>query len=119
MNTPRRCTRPKDYCGRCEGKHSPGQRPWLVPSNEELMTPSSHSRLSGAALLGLLFGLAAPFTLVTGPLALYFGYRGLYAVNTSGGRLRGRSSAIIGLILGGLASIAGLIGILALIIAKM
>jgi prepilin-type processing-associated H-X9-DG protein len=82
-------------------------------------TTSPKVRLSGLALTGLLLGLAAPFTLVTGPLALYFGYRGLYAVNTSDGRLLGRGPAIAGMVLGGVVSVAGLLGVFALTMNRL
>jgi len=88
-------------------------------SISEATTTSNKKRLSGLALAALLLGLAAPFTLVTGPLALYFGYRGLYAVNASGGRVLGRGAAVLGMILGGLVTIAAVIGLIALSLTKM
>jgi prepilin-type processing-associated H-X9-DG protein len=69
-------------------------------------------RLSGLALAGLLFG-------VTGPLGLYFGYRGLHAVNASDGRLAGRGLAVAGMTLGGIVTLVGVVGTVALILARV
>jgi prepilin-type processing-associated H-X9-DG protein len=79
-------------------------------------TPTTDKpRLSGQALAGLLFGLAP----VTGPLALYFGYRGLYAVNASNGRLLGRRLAIVGMALGAVGTALLVVGSVALLLVKM
>ncbi len=86
--------------------------------NESTAT-AERPRLSNFALVGLLMGLAAPFTLVTGPFALYFGYRGLYAVNASNGRLRGRSAALAGIVVGGVTTLVGAVGIFALLMATV
>jgi prepilin-type processing-associated H-X9-DG protein len=83
--------------------------------SETTVTPAQ-PKLSGLALAGLLLGLAAPFTILTAPLALYFGYRGLYAVNASNGRLLGRGAAIVGLFLGGLVSLVAIIGSCAIVL---
>jgi len=71
-------------------------------------------RLSGQALAALLLGLAP----VTGPLALYFGFRGLYAVNASDGRLIGRRLAIVGMALGAVGTVVLVVGSVALILMK-
>lgn len=80
---------------------------------------SPKARLSGLALASLILGIAGLFTLVTAPLAVYFGYRGLYAVNTSDGRLRGRGAAVAGMILGGLVTLIVLFGVFALTINRL
>jgi prepilin-type processing-associated H-X9-DG protein len=82
-------------------------------------TTASRPQISGMALAGLLFGLLAPFTFVTAPFALYFSYRGLYAVNASAGQLAGRRAALAGLFLGGLGLLMAVIGTFALIVAKL
>src|SRR5579872_3381289 len=74
--------------------------------------PSVRPRLSGFALAGLLLSLIPP----TGPLGLYFSYRGLYAVNASDGRLFGRA-AVAGLLFGALSTLVGAAGTCAIIIA--
>jgi prepilin-type processing-associated H-X9-DG protein len=85
----------------------------------EVTATSDRPRLSGLALAGLVLGIAAPFTLVAAPFALYFSFRGLYAVNASDGRLLGRRAAIVGLLLGGITSLVATIGTLAVIIARL
>jgi len=55
-------------------------------------------RLSRLALLSFILGLL----FVTGPPALILGYCGLYAINASEGRLRGRRLAVGGMVLGAL-----------------
>jgi prepilin-type processing-associated H-X9-DG protein len=82
-------------------------------------TPTTDKpRLSGQALAALLLGLAS-VTLATAPLALYFGFRGLYAVNASDGRLLGRRMAIIGMALGAVGTVVLIIGSVALLLLKM
>jgi prepilin-type processing-associated H-X9-DG protein len=82
-------------------------------------TPTTDKpRLSGQALAGLLLGLAS-ITLVAAPLALYFGFRGLYAVNASDGRLLGRRMAIIGMALGAVGTVVLVVGSVSLLLIKM
>jgi hypothetical protein len=75
---------------------------------------------SRAALASLVLGLASFLLLgVTGLPALYLGWRGLRAVNESDGRLRGRWPALTGLALGGLSTLASVIGILAIVFVQL
>jgi prepilin-type processing-associated H-X9-DG protein len=77
--------------------------------------PPDRRRLSGFALAGLVLSVIPP----TGPLGLYLSYRGLFAVNASDGRLFGRGAAIAGLLLGALWTLVGVVGIGAIIIARL
>src|SRR5437870_13888128 len=61
--------------------------------------------ISGKAIASLLLGLAG-----TGPLALLIGLSGLREVNRNEGRLRGRFLALAGMILGGIVTVAFVIG---------
>jgi len=94
-------------CGRCASEGTLSQTP-----------TNGKPRLSGQALAGLLLALP-PLTVVTGPLALYFGYRGLYAVNASDGRLIGRRLAILGMVLGAIGTALGCVGVVALILLRV
>lgn len=80
-----------------------GELPRVAAENTK---PAGWSR---AAVASLVLGLLSVLLLiVTGLPALYLGYRGLVAVNTSDGRLRGRRLAQAGMALGGLATIVTL-----------
>lgn len=62
---------------------------------------SGGSSLSRAAVASFILGLLiVPLNIITGLPALLLGYRGLYAINASEGRLRGRFLAIAGMALG-------------------
>src|SRR5262245_35310483 len=94
-------------CGRCASEGTMSRTP-----------TNGKPRLSGQALAGLLLALP-PLTVVTGPLALYFGYRGLHAVNASDGRLLGRRLAILGMALGAVGTVVLVAGSVALLLLKM
>lgn len=72
-------------------------------------TPPQRPRTTAAAWVSLILGiLALPFNLLAGLPALLVGYRTLYSINASEGRLLGRGLTIIGMILGGLGCLEGI-----------
>jgi prepilin-type processing-associated H-X9-DG protein len=76
-------------------------------------------RFHPAALASFLLGLAS-FVLfgLTGVPALVLGLRGLRAVNTSEGRLRGARLAVAGMVLGGVGTLVTAAGIAALFVVR-
>jgi hypothetical protein len=84
------------------------------------MSEPTAPRTSPAALASFLLGLAslALFAL-TGLPALLLGLRGVRAVNASDGRLRGRSLALAGMVLGGLGTLVTVLGTLAIVVIHL
>ncbi len=71
---------------------------------------------SPAALTSLLLGTASVLLpIVAGVPALFVGYRALYDVNASGGRITGRRLAVAGMALGGFTTVLAVIGFILLI----
>jgi Protein of unknown function (DUF1559) len=65
--------------------------------------------LSASAVLSFILGLLAlPLNILAGLPALLIGYRGLYAINASEGRLRGRILAVAGMALGTVGCVIGI-----------
>jgi hypothetical protein len=72
-------------------------------------TPESH--VSRSAWLSLLLG-------PTGPPAVWLGYRSLYAINASEGRVRGRPLALAGMAVGGVVTVLFVVGCVALVVLR-
>jgi hypothetical protein len=71
-------------------------------------TPAPAPRISAAAVASLVLGLLiVPLNIFAGLPALLLGYRSLYLINASEGRLRGRGLAITGMVLGCLGCLLG------------
>ncbi len=80
----------------------------------------TRSEPSLAALTSLALGVASlRLPLVAGVPALFVGYRALYAINASDGRLIGRRLAIAGMVLGGLTTLLSLFGFIVIIFVHL
>jgi len=83
-------------------------------------SPSPPRPLSRLALVSLVLGvLSLLLLIVTGVPALLLGYRSLYQINASDGRLRGRGLAIGGMLLGALGSLAAVAWLMLVILANL
>jgi prepilin-type processing-associated H-X9-DG protein len=72
------------------------------------------------ASLSLLLGTASLlFAIVTGLPAVIVGYRALYAINASEGRLTGRRAALAGMVLGSITSFLTILGLIVLIFVNL
>jgi prepilin-type processing-associated H-X9-DG protein len=75
---------------------------------------------STAALASFLLGIASvPLLLLAGLPALFVGYRALYAINASEGRLTGRRLAVAGMVLGALMTLVSIAGFVVIIFVHL
>jgi prepilin-type processing-associated H-X9-DG protein len=75
---------------------------------------------SAPALTSLVLGVASfVLPLVASLPALFVGYRALYAINASEGRLSGRRLAIAGIVLGGLTTAIAVVGFIVIIFVNL
>ena len=88
-------------------------------SNSSADAPAAVRPVSSpVAVASLALGIASfLLPIVTGLPALFVGYRALFAINGSGGRLKGRWLAMSGMALGGLTTAATVVGFIFLIFA--
>jgi prepilin-type processing-associated H-X9-DG protein len=76
-----------------------------IMSDTRFTADAPPARLYRTALVSFLLGLVSLVLLPLGVVALVLGLRGLRAVNSSDGRLRGARLAVAGMVLGGLATL--------------
>lgn len=80
------------------------------------MSEATQPRLSKAALVAFFLGISSPFLFATALPALYVGMQAIRAINRSDGLLRGHRLAIAGLVLGGVVTLATVLGTVALVL---
>jgi prepilin-type processing-associated H-X9-DG protein len=91
-----------------------------VPGPDRQEPRAQPPRWSRSALVSFGLGLLSLLLLiVTGLPALLLGYRSLYDINASEGRLRGRVLAVGGMILGGLGTLGAVAYVLFLLFARL